>query len=107
MKIYTLILAITVVLINSVSLAQSPEKCGTQHILEFYESQTPGYKQAVDETYKAIINRAKNISRAADELYRIPLVIHVVYNENKPEQNHCLRKMQKLVGAAGHTQSTL
>jgi len=87
MKIYTLILAITVVLINSVSLAQSPEKCGTQHILEFYESQTPGYKQAVDETYKAIINRAKNITRAADELYRIPLVIHVVYNENKLEQN--------------------
>ena len=61
--------------------SQHTEKCGSHQAIQYQESLTPGYAQLVDEQFElAKSNLAKN-----NDLYTIPVVVHIVYNS--PDQN--------------------
>jgi hypothetical protein len=61
--------------------SQHTEKCGSHQAIQYQESLTPGYTQLVDEQFElAKSNLAKN-----NDLYTIPVVVHIVYNS--PDQN--------------------
>lgn len=68
--------------------AQNMESCGT---MEFYKDQiqiVPGFKDSIAKS-EALINEwiQKNANRKTRAIYKIPVVVHVVYNINHPEQN--------------------
>ncbi len=64
--------------------AQQHDRCASYDIIENWEQQYPGTRQALDEV---ILNAQKysqhqgkrSGARAADTIYRIPVVVHIVY----------------------------
>ena len=66
--------------------AQQFQRCATTEAVEWRESNFPGYKRAVENTYhqvKEII--AQKGLNDWDTIYQIPVVVHIVYNT--PEEN--------------------
>ena len=94
MKKYNLIFTMFIVLnlVNNHIQAQTIQPCYTKEVVDEYERQHPGYKLKIAQAFeqsKSILMEQKN-SRAvnADTLYRIPVIVHVVYNapvENIPD----------------------
>jgi len=65
---------------------QTAPICGHELLMNNMEEQYPGYRDAVNETFEAAKARGAN-SRAAggNDVYTIPVVVHVVWNQ--PEEN--------------------
>lgn len=67
--------------LGSSVFGQVAHRCGTTHAIEYQESKTPGYKTAVNQTFDAAKLWSRNhATEKAVELYTIPVVVHVVYN---------------------------
>lgn len=73
--------------IASLSFAQQePQiiRCATTDYIEYQEQKNPGYKASVIEQF----NIAKNaVVNKSNEIYTIPVVVHIVYHEDTPEAN--------------------
>jgi len=68
--------------------AQTIHRCATQEIYEQNVRKHPGYDKAVEHAFnyaKGYASNAANKTGNWDTIYRIPVVVHVVYNT--PEQN--------------------
>ncbi|MBD3639263.1 MAG: T9SS type A sorting domain-containing protein [Crocinitomicaceae bacterium] len=65
------------------AFTQQYEKCMTYQLMQYQESETPGYMQSVNEAFL----RAKESNTVQDRatVYTIPVVVHIVY-EN-PDEN--------------------
>ncbi len=61
-----------------------PHRCYTTQATDLREQLLPGYRAAVDEAFRSAKSHAKQGHRN-DEVYVIPVVVHVVYNN--PEHN--------------------
>lgn len=63
------------------SFGQESHRCGTTHAIEYQELKTPGYKAAINETFDSAKLWSRNhATEKSTELYTIPVVVHVVYN---------------------------
>lgn len=72
----TLLLSLSICFFSN-SFGQTIEKCGAHKAIDYQESLTPGYKAHVDQEF----NIAKSaIQNKSNELYTIPVVVHIVYN---------------------------
>ncbi len=70
--------------------AQTIQRCATHEVYENNAANHPGYAAAVEHAFKyakakADAHRAYKGAQAWDTIYRIPVVVHVVYNT--PDQN--------------------
>lgn len=66
------------------------EKCGFTHILEQREKKLPGFLNAVEQTHQQALQQYAAFAARQfknDTVYRIPVVVHVVYNPNNPTAN--------------------
>ena len=71
-------LILSVVFTSIFSIAQT-HKCHTYELMQYQESQTPGYLDAVNESFA----RAKqSFSQDRSTVYTIPVVVHIVYNDS-------------------------
>lgn len=61
-----------------------PEICGHQRLLDQAESLNPGYKMSVT---KSFFETKQSLAPRTPEIYRIPVVFHVVWRNNFPDQN--------------------
>lgn len=73
-KIYFL----SLVLISSLSYGQEVQRCATHEAILHYDAANPGYLNAINETFE----RAKAMYGSGDreEVYTVPVVVHIVYN---------------------------
>lgn len=79
-------LTILSIFITSVVFAQDVRRCGTVEAVQFRNEQNPGYKQAVEATFNAAkIHASQKAASEPAPIYRIPVVVHIVYNT--PEEN--------------------
>lgn len=59
----------------------SIKKCGTTEYMEYRESIQPGYIQSTNEAFDvAKLSQQGNV-RGEGDIYRIPVVVHIVYNQ--------------------------
>lgn len=79
--LFTLSLA----LISTFSYSQQIHRCATTEAIQFREAANPGYSEAVNRTFEQAREMARNNENRAGEVYRIPVVVHIVYNT--PEEN--------------------
>ncbi len=65
--------------------AQQPERCGFDQAIESASLQDPGYADRVKAAFDRAKDRARSHSgREEDTLFRIPVVVHIVYtNDNE------------------------
>ncbi|MEZ5017189.1 MAG: zinc-dependent metalloprotease [Flavipsychrobacter sp.] len=75
-------LLVALLFIATGTTAQTP-KCGYTDIIKQYEKVDPTYKQRTDQLFKQIATNSA--SKTTTEVYRIPIVFHVVYKTQ--EQN--------------------
>ncbi len=73
---------------NPVFAQQNLEKCGFNHLIESQEQKTPGYQAQIDAIYNNMIAKANKRDGINNKtIYTIPVVFHVVWNSNDPNQN--------------------
>lgn len=65
-------------------IAQQHDRCASFDIINHWEQQYPGSKQKLDDVIKTAQNQSKlqdkrTGARSADTIYRIPVVVHIVY----------------------------
>lgn len=67
------------------SAAQSIEPCGHSQVLEQLEKKYSGYKESYEKHYKDLIRRQQRIVNRSnkDTIYTLPVVFHVIYNNNQ------------------------
>lgn len=80
-----LLLSLGVTLSALAANAQQIERCYSHKAIQYQESLTPGYTQQVNAAFDQAEAYAHSNQNKANELYTIPVVVHVVYNS--PEQN--------------------
>lgn len=81
-----IVTSLMLVLYTSIS-AQEREKfhmCGHEIHMNQMESKIPGYKEQVEKVFGMAKSRGSSFTRSS-EVYRIPVVVHIVWN--KPEEN--------------------
>lgn len=81
---------VTILLLTSalVSVAQTPEPCATMDFLKEQIKSFPEYADSLAKSEEQIQNWIQeNGKRTEKMIYKIPVVVHVVYNANHPEQN--------------------
>ena len=62
------------------------QKCGTVKYMEYLDSKQPGYIQSTKEAFNvAKAYKENGYTAKSNETYRIPVVVHIVYNY--PQQN--------------------
>lgn len=72
-------------LINSILQADpngpaSPQ-CGAHHALMDHDHKLPGFKEASDQAFKAILQQQPKNQKTASATLTIPVVFHIVYND--------------------------
>ena len=82
-SVYTLLIACFAI---SSNMDAQKVFCGYDLVVESMEQKHPGYKEAVDKTFKEAqrIGEESRLTRSMDT-YTIPVVVHVVWNA--PEEN--------------------
>ena len=65
-------------------LAQDMERCAYNHLIEHKTKFMPDYQKQIDKTF----DKAKEIADSKQwekdgEIYRIPVVVHIIYNQDK------------------------
>ncbi|MBQ21191.1 MAG: hypothetical protein CMD31_10580 [Flavobacteriales bacterium] len=71
-----------------VQAQQHPEKCGFNHAVEYLNQQNPNYKQQINAAYQQWVIEANAKENKNDKsIYVVPVVFHVVWNSNNPQQN--------------------
>lgn len=72
--------------ISGVAFGQQIHRCATTEAIHHRELAHPGYAEAVNRTFEQAREMAReNGESRAGEIYRIPVVVHIVYNT--PEEN--------------------
>lgn len=87
MKRFTLF--VVLLCITSLSFAQNQRACGTMQHLETQLEQDPDMQQrmqAIESFTQQVITNGNN-ARAVDGVITIPVVVHVLYNVNRPQEN--------------------
>jgi hypothetical protein len=59
-----------------ISYGQFHDKCGTHLAIDYQESLTPGFKNQVEQQFQI----AKNSLAKTNQLYTVPVVVHIVHN---------------------------
>ncbi|PWH85315.1 M43 family zinc metalloprotease [Brumimicrobium oceani] len=76
-------------LITGISFAQQEvptfERCLSHKLIEAQELKTPGFAAHVDEQFE--IAKNSPLTKSGPSEYTIPVVVHVVYDPETPEQN--------------------
>ena len=81
-KIFTLIFMLSLFSFNG------QERCGTNTITEYLINSSPKYKVARDKSNIQTIEWIKNNQKTTkNSIINIPVVVHVVWNTDNPEQN--------------------
>lgn len=65
--------------------AQNFHRCGTVEAVQQRDEQHPGYAEAVNRAFEEARHHAEEHRSDPDPIYRIPVVVHIVYNT--PEEN--------------------
>lgn len=77
----------TIALVN-ISVAQHTEKCGYNHLIEYQNQKSPGYKAQVEAIYNNLVAKANSKQNQNSKItYTIPVVFHVVWNSSNPSEN--------------------
>ena len=86
MKKFLFIIGSFLFLTNGYSQQPTLQKCGTVEYMEYLEANNPGYIQSTKDAFNVAQSYMENgyVSKS-NNAYRIPVVVHVVYNT--PEQN--------------------
>lgn len=82
-----LLCLLTLFFVNTIDAQENSHPlCGHDLLMNNMEEQYPGYRNAVNETFEAAKARGAN-SRIAggNDVYTIPVVVHIVWNQ--PEEN--------------------
>ena len=73
------------------SLGQSSptsiNKCATVEYMEYRESIQPGYIQSTKDAFEIAKASQQGVQLKNDVTLRIPVVVHIVYNPDRPESN--------------------
>ncbi len=86
MKRILFIIGLFLFLSNGYSQQPALQKCGTIEYMEHIESNHPGYIQSTKEAFNVAQSYMENgYVQKSNNTYRIPVVVHIVYNT--PEQN--------------------
>lgn len=75
------------------------ERCGHTRLLAQAEESYPGYKASVREAFNQI---KKSAQSRTPEVYKIPVVFHVVWNTSNPDQNipdSCITRQMEILNA--------
>jgi hypothetical protein len=105
MRFYKLLLSITLLSTATAVKAQEMPKeiCGYDLVMEQLEKQYPGFRKQYDQQYiNAVYQRAvssrktpiKDTTYFYDTIYTLPVVFHVLYNNNAENINDSLLKNQ-------------
>ena len=67
--------------------AQTVSRCATDELIHINNRLHPGYQEAINRTFQQALEHAQQSSYKSgnQSIYRIPVVVHIVYN--KPEEN--------------------
>lgn len=79
------LLVSTLLLFAVFAQAQDLHRCGTAEAIQIQENSHPGYRSAIDRTFDHVKNLIAQKGVNSDTIYRIPVVVHIVYNS--PEEN--------------------
>ncbi|MEP7127262.1 MAG: M43 family zinc metalloprotease [Chitinophagales bacterium] len=82
MRISLLFLLVIQLFIAPDAGAQEVIRCATQEMLEQYEMQQPGTKQAIEQTALETREWIKNNPGSTRSIITIPVVVHVIYKTN-------------------------
>lgn len=83
-----LTLALMLFAFHSNAQHQHTERCGHNALLDHMEAKLPGYKAAVNSTFETAKLKSKEIlENGREEVYTIPVVVHIVYNSSQSAQN--------------------
>lgn len=63
------------------------KKCATEEYMQYRESVQPGYIQATKDAFEVAKASQEGVVLKNNETLRIPVVVHVVYDETRPEMN--------------------
>lgn len=63
------------------------EKCATVQYMEYMESMHPGYIQSTKEAFDVAKTSQEGITLRSSQTYTIPVVVHIVYGQGRPEMN--------------------
>jgi hypothetical protein len=67
--------------LNSVSAQNNHERCGYNHVVDYYESINPDFKLKSEAIYQQTLENANGSRGTRSEAeYTIPVVVHVVYS---------------------------
>lgn len=93
-------------LLSFSSFSQTHERCATTHVVDAFDQENPGYKGAVDHLYQQALdhlykngNQAAKTTQNLDTIFRIPVVIHMVYTDplvDSLDENLILSQMDVL-----------
>ena len=83
-RIPALIFIFTIVVFNVVGQQQDHEKCVTTSVIENHDLQNPGYEDVVNATFDYLKERSlspsyKSAQQGPDTVFRIPVVVHIVW----------------------------
>ena len=78
-RITLIILSITIL---STTLWAQHINCGYDHAIEHMEQKYPGYKKSINKTFQDAKNHSTPL-RSSSMVYNIPVVVHVVWNEEE------------------------
>lgn len=76
-KVLFLLLAIAC---SSVACFSQAKRCGNDVLPYYIDSKNPGFLHAFEQSFEQAKMRAKQKDINVEDLYRIPVVVHVVYN---------------------------
>lgn len=74
-------LTIVLIMSSATAFSQSLHRCYTTEMTQKREQAQPGYQEAVNKTFEMAKERAQAKSGGQD-IFRIPVVVHIVYNTN-------------------------
>lgn len=81
-----IITSLVFTLMLSTAFGQNINRCGTDEAVQHRESEFPGFSAAVERTFQDAKNHSQlKDTQDNDTIYRIPVVVHIVYNS--PDEN--------------------
>jgi Pregnancy-associated plasma protein-A/Secretion system C-terminal sorting domain len=86
MKYYTLLRVLMALLITSFLHAQTTfnvSPCFHDELVHYQDAATPGFREALNRTYQAVLSNKNTLQTRGDEVYTIKVVFHVVYKTDE------------------------
>ena len=91
-SIFTLALSVLVLANSWGQSVAHPKGCGYDHYVQWLDQEYPGFRTALDQPFERVAN---NVQTRDLELYTIPVVVHIVYQNE--DQNLSNEQIQDVI----------